>query len=161
MQNKAQFIVSVEYCFTCKTYVFSPLRVADHRVLSIAAALTVVIVAPRGCDHYCPILAMFWTDNEAREMDNFNATLHWDRTWQLRRLPQLERETLREELSESFSPHKKTTLQMTASHWSGPCEGAYLEDLHETQCNVALWSAKLFVSHCVTLCHGMQMHLWK
>lgn len=61
-------------------------------------------------------------------------------------------ETLKEDWESLSAKKKKKPQQMTASHWSGPsCEGAYLVDLHETGCNVALWSAKLFVSHYTTL----------
>lgn len=55
-------------CAGCDdTKLLSPLHIAGNRGLSITAALTVVNVALWGCDHYFRIMAVFWTDNDARE----------------------------------------------------------------------------------------------
>ena len=131
----------------CADDVLSLLCVAGHRGSSLAAALTVVIsVALLGCDHYCRSWLCFellmlpekWTGSFDLHSNLLNGTeLEYSdsSSW-------FELETPKEGCK------GLPAQQMTASHWSGPSwEGACFIGTPWDRRNVALWSAKVFVSH--------------
>lgn len=143
------------------SHVLSLLCVAGHRGLSVAAALTVVNVALLGCDHYSQSWLCFELIMVQEKWTSYFCyfklkPLNWDWTWQFKHFPHVWAGTSEGRAKRAFLDSKWLLhIEVDCLFW-----GACLVDLHETGCNFALWSAKVFVSHYTTLFHGMQMHLW-